>query len=123
MLFGLRLLNSYKNFYLSCIDRLLKGKTPSEVITELINTAEFAYLTPAVAENEIAGTKNFSDETKSAAFIREALNGAVRCRICGGYMHRNSITIDHIMRKQDGGTGSPDNAQLAHPYCNTTLKN
>ena len=34
----------------------------------------------------------------------------------------NSITMDHKIRKQDGGKGAVENGQIAHPYCNTTLK-
>ena len=33
-----------------------------------------------------------------------------------------TISMDHAQRKQDGGTGSPDNAQLTHPYCNSGYK-
>lgn len=32
------------------------------------------------------------------------------------------ITVDHIIRKRDGGEGSLENAQLAHPYCNSIYK-
>ncbi|WP_372726522.1 HNH endonuclease [Nostoc sp. C057] len=32
-------------------------------------------------------------------------------------------SIDHIKRKADGGLGTLENAQLTHPYCNTTYKN
>lgn len=68
--------------------------------------------------------KEFSQEKKSAAFIKDALSSGVqKCKICGGYLHRNSISIDHIIRKEDGGLGSLENAQLTHPYCNTTVKN
>ncbi len=35
----------------------------------------------------------------------------------------NSISIDHKIRKEDGGLGNLDNAQLTHLYCNTTFKN
>jgi hypothetical protein len=30
--------------------------------------------------------------------------------------------MDHTVRKQDGGTDSPDNMQLTHPYCNSGYK-
>ncbi|WP_430734266.1 HNH endonuclease [Fodinisporobacter ferrooxydans] len=43
--------------------------------------------------------------------------------MCGGYLHKNSISIDHVVRRQDGGTNAADNAQLAHPYCNSSIKN
>jgi hypothetical protein len=33
-----------------------------------------------------------------------------------------SISFDHKDRKQDGGLGTPDNAQLTHHYCNGGYK-
>ncbi|MBH8564682.1 HNH endonuclease [Nostoc sp. CENA67] len=44
-------------------------------------------------------------------------------KICGASLHINSISVDHIKRKVDGGLGTLDNAQLTHPFCNTTVKN
>ena len=60
-------------------------------------------------------------ETTPVLF-RVSLEGAVRCSICGARLHQKSITVDHVQRKQDGGTGSVDNAQLAHGYCNSGYK-
>ncbi|MBE9105115.1 HNH endonuclease, partial [Nostoc cf. edaphicum LEGE 07299] len=68
-------------------------------------------------------TKEFSRETKAAAFIRDALPGSPRCKICGGCLPTRLNSIDHIKRKADGGLGTLENAQLTHPYCNTTYKN
>ena len=65
----------------------------------------------------------FTRERKSAVYIKDALSSAGKCKICNGYIHINSITIDHKIRKQDGGKGAVENGQIAHPYCNTTLKN
>ena len=67
--------------------------------------------------------KSFSKNVKSEIFLRTALQSAPKCKICNGLLHQKSISIDHIIRKEDGGTGSIDNAQLTHPYCNTTYKN
>lgn len=111
-----------RNFYLLCIEKLGEGKDIDLTIDEIIKDSRFKYLTQLQYEEEPQG-QDFSRETKSAAFIREALSSALRCRICSGYIHKNSISIDHIMRKQDGGTGSLENAQLTHLYCNTTFKN
>ena len=66
--------------------------------------------------------QDFSREVKSRIFLSQALSGAPTCTICRGYLHVNSITTDHIERKREGGTGSPENGQLAHPYCNSTYK-
>ena len=68
-------------------------------------------------------SKEFSRETKSAAFIRDTLPGSPRCRICEGYLPSSFCSIDHKIRKADGGLGTLENAQLTHPYCNTTFKN
>lgn len=111
-----------KDFYFAIIDQLKRGVSENLVITELIKTSKFNYLTMTIESNEIM-TSKFSTERKSAVFIKEALNSTPRCKICGGYIHRNSITIDHIERKQDGGLGNIDNGQITHPYCNTGVKN
>jgi 5-methylcytosine-specific restriction endonuclease McrA len=31
--------------------------------------------------------------------------------------------MDHIHRKQDGGSDEAKNLQITHPYCNSTIKN
>ncbi|MCU0440845.1 MAG: HNH endonuclease [Bacteroidia bacterium] len=111
-----------KDFYFAIIELLQKGVNENEVITQLIKTSKFNYLTLTVEQNEIT-TNKFSTERKSAVYIKEALANAPKCKICGGYIHRNSISIDHIERKQDGGLGTIDNGQITHPFCNTTLKN
>jgi hypothetical protein len=67
--------------------------------------------------------KGFTTDVKSAAFLKDALgDNAVRCKICDCHIHPNAMTIDHTEDKKYGGTGSLDNAQLAHPYCNSTYK-
>lgn len=66
--------------------------------------------------------RNFSTDTKSAAFLKSAIDGAPICQICGARVHRKAMSIDHIERKADGGDNSLSNAQIAHPYCNTGYK-
>ena len=68
--------------------------------------------------------EKFSDNTKSAAFIRNALKSALKCPICQGYLDPiRSVSYDHVTRVQDGGVGSLDNCDLTHPYCNQSIKN
>lgn len=111
-----------KEFYFLLIEKLLSGLSVKESIEAISNIDDYKYLS---LKNELTedGYKNFTTEKKSAVFITEALKTAVKCKICGGYIHRNSITIDHIERKEDGGLGTIENGQLAHPYCNSTVKN
>lgn len=111
-----------KEFYFTCITKLLEDKNRKDVIEEILKTSQYNYLKDTIME--IApSSSDFSPEVKSAVFIKEALSKAIKCKICGGYIHRNSISIDHIVRKENGGSGSLENAQLTHPFCNTTIKN
>lgn len=116
--------DSVKEFYLKIIDKLLQNVDKKTVIKEILAEPNFNYLkTQNKDNNSDTSSKDFSRETKSAAFIREALSGVPKCKLCGGYLHRNSISVDHIIRKADGGLGALNNAQLAHFYCNCTVKN
>lgn len=110
------------NYFDSVLDELTKGTAPEAVIQGIASRREFSYL---LASSEQVETKSssFSKDTKSAAFIRDALKSASRCSICDGLLHTKSIQIDHKVRRQDGGTGELSNAQLSHPYCNSTYKN
>jgi hypothetical protein len=74
--------------------------------------------------NEIDySSKDFSKNQKSAVYIREALKSTSKYKIRGVLIHRNSISIGHIYRKQDGGMATLDSGQLTHSYCNTRYKN
>ncbi len=111
-----------KDFFIECIKLLSDGKSIDETITEIIKTKKFAYLKVDTTQGDIT-SPDFSTERKSAIYIKEALTSPMKCNICGGLIHLNSITFDHIVRKEDGGSGSIDNGQIAHPYCNSTVKN
>lgn len=76
----------------------------------------------AVTQN--AGAASFSTDVKSAIFMKQSLERAMRCTICNGYLDpTKSSSYDHIQPKRDGGLGSTDNGQIVHPYCNTGVKN
>jgi hypothetical protein len=110
--------------YMIIIEKLKTQRNLSIIIEEVAKTEKFKYL---IVNNNIEEEKNifsdFTTENKSEVFIREALKNGLRCKICNGLIHRNSISIDHILRKEEGGVGSPENGQITHPYCNTTMKN
>jgi hypothetical protein len=72
----------------------------------------------------VDGGVKFSDEAKSMAFIKKALDSALVCPICRGKLDPGkSVSYDHIVRVRNGGTGNHENAQLTHQYCNTGIKN
>lgn len=111
-----------KDFYIECIKNLLKGLSIDDSVNEIIKTKNFSYLKVDQTKTDVTSA-DFSTERKSAIFIKEALTTGLRCKICRGLIHLNSITFDHIERKEDGGIGTIDNGQIAHPYCNSTIKN
>jgi HNH endonuclease len=72
---------------------------------------------------EPQGSPRFSDDVKSIAFMRETIRTAMKCPICNGLLDPNkSISYDHKIRVSDGGSSDVENAQLVHPYCNTSIK-
>jgi HNH endonuclease len=69
-------------------------------------------------------TPHFTDDTKSMAFVRDAIASALKCPLCKGLLDpKKSVSYDHKIRVADGGTGDLDNVQLVHPYCNSAVKN
>lgn len=118
-------INSYpyiSNFLFDCIDQLILGKDELETIEELTR-GKYDYLTIEKIDSNENISLNFNTNKKSAVYIIDAINSAPKCKICNGLIHRNSISIDHIDRKEDGGKATVDNGQLTHPYCNTGFKN
>ena len=76
-----------------------------------------------LSAEEIAG-KSFSNDTKSAIYIKESLSGAMKCPICDGYLEAtSSVSYDHVERVREGGLGTTENGRLTHPFCNTGVKN
>lgn len=71
----------------------------------------------------IDAPEGFSDETKSAVYLRESLKAAIRCKICGGYLDASkAVSYDHKVPIRQGGKGLEENLQLAHPFCNSGVK-
>lgn len=111
-----------KQLLIFILDHLAEGKNDIQIISEMTKHPDFSFLQPNEVSPQSTG-KDFCGDAKSSVFLRDALKDPLRCAICGGLIHRNGISIDHIIRKADGGQGDTSNGQLTHPYCNTTFKN
>jgi hypothetical protein len=120
---GLKGYLSMKDLFSFIHEAMINGKDETLIIGAMAKDPKLSYLQPNdISGQEFAGA-DFTTETKSAAFLRDALKEPLRCGICGGLIHFNSISIDHIQRRKDGGLGTINNAQLTHPFCNTGVKN
>jgi hypothetical protein len=114
------------NTYASLLDTLisiLHAGTKTEITDEdLVAYAKFSGKI-ITGSSSITGER-FSDDTKSSVFIKTALQTALKCPVCDGYLDPlKSISYDHITERAVGGRGEEKNCQLTHPYCNQTVKN
>lgn len=103
------------------LNGVAQEKTEEKIISDIQSERSLNAVKVATDDDRKYG-RNFTRETKNAAFLREALASELTCAICGARLHFKAISHDHKLRKQDGGNGSPENSQLTHPYCNTGYK-
>lgn len=121
---GSRSRPAVEDFFGKILEGLWDGKDSAHIIESMGKDNRFSFFTtPApIREGNGGKSKDFSNSAKSAAFVAELLNTGVRCSVCRGLLHRNSMNTDHIVRKADGGGAHSGNAQVTHPYCNSTYK-
>ncbi|MCL2355147.1 MAG: DUF262 domain-containing protein, partial [Oscillospiraceae bacterium] len=98
-----------------------KELTCEQTIDMLRKNDDFKYLQTEITDT--AKNSNFSRGQKKQVKINALVEGLPKCAICSGYISMYSSSIDHIVRKRDGGDSSMKNSQLTHLYCNTTYKN
>jgi hypothetical protein len=68
-------------------------------------------------------TSAITDDTKSMIYVRQAIERSLRCPICDGLLDPSkSVSYDHVVPVRHGGKGTPENTQMAHPFCNTGYK-
>ena len=99
------------------------GDTKDALSKKIALDVNFAFLSvpppPKAAPGANAG-KNFSTGTKTAAYLGQALQAAVKCGLCNARLHKNSMHIDHKTSKQDGCHSGLSNAHVTHPYCDSS---
>jgi hypothetical protein len=111
--------------YADLIDKLvelLSTDTKPVSDTQIVNLAGLTG--KILTGGETDPSAKFSDDIKSAVFIKNALQSALKCPICDGFLDpQKSISYDHILERAAGGSGHENNCQLTHPYCNQVVKN
>lgn len=108
------------DLFMYLIEAYNKGDVPTE--QDIVNKAGVEGKIILGAEKQ--QSPRFSPETKSSIYLRDALASALRCSICSGYLDpAKSISYDHKTRVREGGIGNEENGQLAHHYCNQSVKN
>jgi hypothetical protein len=110
-------------FFSQVVEGLKRGEKDATIISKIRKLDDFNFITTQKPPARKGKTgEKFTGEAKSAIYLREVLSTAPRCRICEALVHRNAISIDHKIRRSEGGADDWDNGQLTHPYCNTGYK-
>ncbi len=101
-----------------------KEMTSEEIINKLRSMPEYKYLQTNIVDNEEVEIRgNFSRGKRQQIKLQTFVKTLPKCPICGGYLDNRSVSVDHIIRKADGGSNAKTNGQVTHLYCNTTYKN
>ena len=111
-----------KDFFFEILNTLETGIEREQVMAIIRSKKDYDYLPINISFEDNESEVDFNASQKSEIYIMNSIKAAPKCAICGGLLHRNSISIDHIERIQDGGIACLDNGQLSHPYCNTGYK-
>ncbi|MEI8379348.1 MAG: HNH endonuclease signature motif containing protein [Planctomycetota bacterium] len=117
-----RSLDLLVSMFRSVFEQLTNGITGDDIEASLLRESPSIALKSAAEKREPSRRSKFSSDDKSASFLQQAMDSPNRCNICGARLHVRGINIDHKIRKQDGGSGSADNGQPTHPYCNSGFK-
>jgi hypothetical protein len=110
------------DLYNLILKEIHSGKNNEAVKHAVLNDPQFVSRLIEISPGESAIDKRFSKGTKAAIRLKEALEAAPRCKICGARYHPYSNTIDHKKRAEDGGLGTMENGSVTHPYCNSGYK-
>jgi hypothetical protein len=95
------------------------GKTVNQIRDTLSKEKDFSFLAEAAPEFDLPGGK-FNRDVKATAFLNTALPNALRCPSCGGLLHNLTMQVGHKKARRDGGGSTAENAQMQHPFCNST---
>lgn len=116
--------NKRVDIHSQLLEKIINRLCENQIVTQ-DDLISFAQLEGKLITGDYRNSASrISDDQKSKTFIKTALNSAIKCPICNGYLDpEKSVSYDHIKRVREGGDGNADNVQLTHPYCNMSIKN
>lgn len=110
-----------RDYYSFVLEHVSAGKKESEI--EAILQVHDNYQT-LVKEKPVLTkkSKDFSQDAKQFKVLRDVLDAAFVCGLCGARIDKKSMQLDHTKDKKDGGLADLTNSRWLHPYCNSTAK-
>ena len=113
------------SMYRRVLKEAKSGKSVEQIRDILSREKDFAFLAEAASnELELPLPKGkFNRDVKATAFLNTALPAALRCPTCGGLLHNLAMQVGHKKARRDNGDATAENAQMQHPFCNSTYAN
>lgn len=108
------------SYYRLVLSEIGEGRTAADIAKNLQQLVEFRYLKER--DEKLTTRIDIPVTIKTVTYVREAIEKAIRCKICHARISPRSISYDHIQRRADGGLGDATNTQMTHPYCNNSYK-
>ncbi len=110
-----------KDYFRFVLDSFIDGKSEIETEEALKNHDRYQFL---VKERPVLTKKpkDFSSAAKDVVVLTEVLAKASICNLCHARIDLKAMQIDHDKDKKHGGLGVTQNAQILHPFCNSTYK-
>jgi hypothetical protein len=109
-------------FYRDVLDFFERSGSDDDILSSFKDNVKYRYLQPDESPYSGVSPTRFSTQVKSGLVVHTLLPSAPRCPICNGLVPMQAISIDHKVRKENGGPSTVENAQVTHPYCNTGFK-
>ena len=109
------------SFYNKLMYDFGRGRTSEQVHRSLRRNPELSFLVVDNSTETSSKDGRFTRDMKGAAFLRDALPQAPKCPTCGGLLHRNGMQAGHKRHRRESGEGTSGNAQMQHPFCNSTV--
>lgn len=111
------------SLYNRVLQEAINGKSADDILKILAKEKGFEFLAEPIKGEPAKPGKKFNKNLKGAAYLGYALPQALKCPSCGGLIHGPTAQFGHKVHRRDGGTATLDNAQLQHPFCNSTYAN
>lgn len=102
--------------YRTALQLASEDKDDKEIMSVI--TEKFPYLRQQEAKDFASQSADASRGNKNAAARKLGMGKAHCCTICTAAIHPNAVSWDHTLDKKHGGTGSAENLQPTHPFCN-----
>jgi hypothetical protein len=115
---GLKSYTHLSDLFRVVLQQLESKATEKDILDEMTKQFPYVMPTPPKSIGSKPG-KKFTVNTKSGIGLKQLLETAHRCCVCGSRIHVNSISYEHIEKKADGGFAIKDNGALSHPLCNS----